>query len=98
MPNAQLFKKRCTSYPAVSDQDVMSLPFPLNPEDPKFEDLSAQIERILQFTGYQSTSATKLETLFQTLLHRAFDGSLTAKWREGQGKELLQEMEHHSKR
>lgn len=86
------------SYPAVSDQDVMSLPFPLNPEDPKFEDLSAQIERILQFTGYQSTSATKLETLFQTLLHRAFDGSLTAKWREGQGKELLQEMEHHSKR
>ena len=29
-----------------------------------------------------------LETLFQTLLHRAFDGSLTAKWREGQAKEL----------
>jgi type I restriction enzyme S subunit len=45
----------------------------------------------------QDTSATTLETLFQTLLHRAFDGSLTAKWREGQAKEVLQEMEHQAK-
>ncbi len=44
------------------------------------------------------SAATTLESLFQTLLHRTFDGSLTAKWREGQGKELLQEMENHSKR
>ena len=43
-------------------------------------------------------SAETLETLFQTLLHRAFDGRLTAKWRESHAKELLQEMEHHSKR
>jgi hypothetical protein len=35
--------------------------------------------------------------LFQTLLHRAFDGSLTAKWREGHAKELLQEMKHQTK-
>lgn len=45
----------------------------------------------------QSTSAATLETLFQTLLHRAFDGSLTAKWREGDAKELLQEMEHQAR-
>ncbi len=44
----------------------------------------------------QATSATTLETLFQTLLHRAFDGSLTAKWREAHAKELLQEMEHQA--
>lgn len=44
----------------------------------------------------QSTSAATLETLFQTLLHRAFDGSLTAKWREGHAKELLQEMAHQA--
>ena len=43
------------------------------------------------------SAATTLESLFQTLLHRAFDGSLTAKWREGQGKELLQEMEKQAK-
>ena len=44
----------------------------------------------------QTTSAATLETLFQTLLHRAFDGSLTAKWREGHAKELLQEMAHQA--
>ena len=49
-------------------------------------------------TQTASTSAATLETLFQTLLQRTFDGSLTAKWREAQGKELLQEMENHSKR
>jgi len=45
----------------------------------------------------QSTSAATLETLFQTLLHRAFDGSLTAQWREGKAKELLQEMNDQAK-
>jgi len=44
-----------------------------------------------------TTSTTTLETLFQTLLHRAFDGSLTAKWREAHANELLQEMETQSK-
>jgi len=35
--------------------------------------------------------------LFQTLLHRALDGSLTAKWRVGHAKELSQEMKHQAK-
>jgi hypothetical protein len=43
------------------------------------------------------TSAATLETLFQTLLHRAFDGSLTAKWREGHAKEMLQEICHQTR-
>ena len=56
------------------------------------------LEGIKSSSQNQIASAATLETLFQTLLHRAFDGSLTAKWREGQVKELLQEMENHSKR
>ena len=55
------------------------------------------LEGIKSSSQNQITCATTLETLFQTLLHRAFDGSLTAKWREGQGKELLQEMEKQAK-
>jgi type I restriction enzyme S subunit len=57
-------------------------------------------EAVIQFRQSQlsqATSATTLETLFQTLLHRAFDGSLTAKWREGHSKELLQEMNHQAR-
>lgn len=38
-----------------------------------------------------------LETLFQTLLQRAFDGRLTAKWREAHAKELLEEMQLQSR-
>lgn len=45
----------------------------------------------------QATSRATLETLFQSLLHRAFDGSLTAAWRESHAKEILQEMESQSK-
>ena len=45
----------------------------------------------------QTASAANLETLFQTLLHHAFAGSLTAKWREAHAKELLQEMEHQAR-
>lgn len=38
-----------------------------------------------------------LETLFSALLHRAFTGDLTAKWREAYMKELLAEMEEQAK-
>jgi type I restriction enzyme, S subunit len=39
----------------------------------------------------------KLELLFQALLHRAFSGQLTAKWREAHMKELRSEIEHQTK-
>lgn len=38
-----------------------------------------------------------IESLFATMLHRAFTGKLTAKWREAHLKELLLEMEHQAK-
>lgn len=39
-----------------------------------------------------AASTAKLETLFQTLLHRAFTGELTARWREAHLREGVQEM------
>ena len=42
-------------------------------------------------------AADRLETLFTVLLHRAFSGGLTAKWREAHMKELLQEMDQQAK-
>lgn len=38
-------------------------------------------------------SCSKIEVLFNNLLHRAFTGDLTASWRQAHMKELLQEME-----
>lgn len=45
----------------------------------------------------QSCARERLETLLQNLLHRAFSGELTVKWRESHMKELLQEMETQAK-
>lgn len=42
-------------------------------------------------------SEAKLENIFSHLLHLAFTGDLTAKWREAHMKELLREMEIQSK-
>jgi type I restriction enzyme S subunit len=75
--------------------DIRSVKVPFAPLDKQ----KAFEERVLSFHSTQSKSSTTsatLETLFQTLLHRAFDGSLTAKWREGHTKEVLQEMERNA--
>lgn len=45
----------------------------------------------------QKINQNKLDQLFQTLLHQAFSGELTAKWRQAHFSELLQEMEHQAK-
>jgi type I restriction enzyme S subunit len=42
-------------------------------------------------------SRSKLGHLFDNLIHRAFSGNLTAKWREAHMKEIMAEMEEQSK-
>jgi type I restriction enzyme S subunit len=39
------------------------------------------------------SAGDRVSTMFDTMLHRAFSGDLTAKWREAHMKELLREME-----
>ena len=60
----------------------------------KFSTAAREIQ-IIQSQG--GKNRFKLETLFQTLLHRAFSGDLTATWREAHMQELLQEMAHQAK-
>lgn len=47
--------------------------------------------------AYADSSRKKLGCLFSVVLHRAFSGDLTAKWREAHMEELLQEMETQTK-
>jgi len=77
-------------------KELRSLSYINPPSDLQKRFGNALIE-LRKLTAKATTSTTTLETLFQTLLHRAFDGRLTAKWREGEGKELLQEMEHQTR-
>jgi len=60
----------------------------------EFSQAAAEVKNTLH-NG--SKNLTKLKTLFQNLLHRAFSGDLTAEWRKAHMAELLQEMEHQTK-
>jgi type I restriction enzyme S subunit len=55
-----------------------------------FANCAMDIRPLLKF---QATCCSRIDVLFHCLLHRAFTGDLTAKWREAHMKELLQEME-----
>jgi type I restriction enzyme S subunit len=54
--------------------------------------------RVLKETiGRRVQSGVQIENLFSVLLHRAFAGDLTVKWREARMEELLSEMEAQAK-
>ncbi len=71
---------------------VVLLP-PLEKQN-NFINLVTKIERICH---QQITSKNKLEALLKNILHRAFTGELTARWRESHEKKLLAEMEEQTK-
>lgn len=76
----------------ITTTDVKETRIPIPPRSiqNRFAQDVANIDNILLNQG---GSTTQLETLFQVLLQRAFDGRLTAQWREAHAAELLQEME-----
>jgi len=68
----------------------LKLEIPPLPLQEKFVRLKQSLD--LDFKR-RTKAGEKVERLFQSLLHRAFSGDLTAKWRQAHMKELLQEME-----
>lgn len=65
--------------------------------------LTVQTEFVRRYRELEKTMADTarsnqiLITIFDSLMHRAFSGILTAKWREAHMNELLQEMEHQAR-
>lgn len=74
--------------------ETLPIPVPLIAQQEKFSDAVEELETL---RAKLSSKSEKLETLFQTLLHRAFSGDLTAEWRKAHMVELLQEMEHQAR-
>ena len=60
-------------------------------------DFASGVSRIFDWVECSEKVRRKIDELFSALLHRAFTGDLTAKWREAHMKELLQEMEQQAK-
>lgn len=67
------------------------LEIPVPPVDLQ-QAFTKQVKIAFPLQAQAAASAAKLETLFQTLLHRAFTGELTARWREAHLREGVQEM------
>ena len=88
--------KRAVNQASINQQDVKSLTLLLPPPDmqSRFADMVAGIESWLEA---QLSRADRIDVIFNTLLRRAFAGSLTAKWREKHMKQLLIEMNEQEK-
>ena len=52
---------------------------------------------VMKQRGERVKSKERIDILFDSIMHRAFSGDLTAKWREAHMKELLQEMQEQAK-
>lgn len=69
----------------------------LVPEKTEQEKFARCLQQLQLAETNSMKSAEQLDILFSVLLHRAFSGDLTSKWREAHMKELLQEMELQAK-
>lgn len=75
----------------INAQELRSFPA-FKPEMPKQLKFREKFSNLKYVKTQAATSKQKLEDLFQLLLHRAFTGELTAKWREAHLTELVEEM------
>jgi type I restriction enzyme S subunit len=85
------------SMPNISKSSLNSVEVPV-PNQSLQRAYALCVQQILDTKFRLKSKTDSLEALFQVLLQRAFDGRLTAKWREGHMKELVQELEIQSKR
>lgn len=61
------------------------------------EKFARSIVRLHRYENCRKDAGDHIEKLFSVLVHRAFTGTLTAKWREAHMKELLREIEQQAK-
>ena len=65
----------------------------LKPSTESQESFCRAARQVVMLSTPRKSAARTLDTIFVLLLHRAFTGDLTAKWREAHMKELLAEMD-----
>src|SRR5205814_73696 len=88
--------RRAIGMANINATELRQLPFFVPPiwRQEAFDRLAVDVFRHREM---QQRTAAKVELLGASLRHRAFDGSLTAAWRESHMKELLQEIEQQAR-
>lgn len=90
--------RRSIGMANINAQELRSLPILIPPDLESQQPFTEMIARLDLLTVKQAADANaKLDNLFELLLHRAFFGELTAKWREEHKEQLQAEMEEQAK-
>ncbi|MCF8143148.1 MAG: restriction endonuclease subunit S [Deltaproteobacteria bacterium] len=89
-------RKRVGGQPNINGKEysILSVLCPPLPLQQKFSAVLTQLDTNRE---RMRTCCARQEILFNSILHRAFTGELTASWRKAHMKELLQEMEVQAK-
>ena len=82
--------------PLISGNRIYPIEILVPPPEEQ-EKFANNIANLHKYEKCQKDAVEHIEKLFSILLHRAFTGELTAKWREAHMKELLAEMEAQAK-
>ncbi len=88
--------KHAIGMATINNSDVRNCLLPLPPIKNQLE-WAKHVASVRATTSKTEAASTNLEHLFRALLHRAYTGELTAKWREAHLKELLAEMEQQAR-
>jgi len=88
--------KRWVNQSAVAQSSLAALRIPL-PGERSLQVFTTAFQNLLSLRAQRVRSGQTLDQTFAVLLHRAFTGDLTVKWREAHMKELLAEMEAQAK-
>lgn len=88
--------KRAVNQASLNQNDIKTLEVPLASKE-KQEVFCRLVSGLILPKESQIKAKEKIQVLFETILHRAFTGDLTASWRQAHMKELLQEMEIQAK-
>jgi type I restriction enzyme, S subunit len=88
--------KHAIGMATINNSDLRNCRIPLPPVELQ-TDWAKHVAAARKIATRAEASGKNLERLFQVLLHRAFTGELTARWREAHMKDLLAEMEQQAR-
>lgn len=90
------YVKKGATVHNIDGARFMSLQVPKPPKELQ-ERFSSHLNDLMGFKSKYTAAASRVDAMFSVLLQKAFNGELTAKWRQAHTQELLVEMQQQVK-
>jgi type I restriction enzyme, S subunit len=88
--------RRAVGMANINATELRAMPIMI-PDVPRQQRFADRLRSLGNLAGQRQHATLQLNALFSTMLHRAFSGELTAKWREAHLKEVLAEIEEQAR-